>query len=401
MKERILFVDDEQQILDGFRLSLRPKRKEWDLFFALSGHQALELLEREPMQIVVADMRMPGMDGAALLEEIQRRWPGTLRVILSGYSEQQAVMRAVRPAHQYLTKPCDSHQLIATLARTLSLRELLTDEALRECVGKADSLPGLPRIYTEILNELAKPEPSLGRLGGIIELDAGISASLLKTVNSSFFGFFGKVNSPKRAVTLLGTETLKSLVLGVHLFSSFEPKQCEGFSLGHVWSHSHRVAELARAIAKLESDDGEFADTCFSAGLLHDAGKLLLVQEMWGEYQRVVADARAGALPLFRAERGVLGVDHAAVGAYLLGLWGLSESVVWGVLRHHAPQDDPCGEFSTALCAHVADALDHELSGETGPGAPVLLDAALLEARGLADRLEMWRERGRELRKNA
>src|SRR5450755_4506465 len=102
----LLFVDDEPNVLQGLQRQLRPMRNEWDMHFVENGQKALDFMAAQPVDIVVSDMMMPGMDGAQLLSEVVRRHPQTVRLILSGHAEREAVLRLVGPAHQYLSKPC-------------------------------------------------------------------------------------------------------------------------------------------------------------------------------------------------------------------------------------------------------------------------------------------------------
>src|ERR1700758_5310713 len=144
MAERILFVDDEPMVLDGVRRSLHAMRKDWEMSFVNSGHEALEAMAGQTFDIVVTDMRMPGMDGAQLLEEVKKRSPQSLRVILSGQSDRETILRSVNPTHQYLSKPCDGEELRTRLMRAFALKDLLENPELKGLVSKLDSLPSLP-----------------------------------------------------------------------------------------------------------------------------------------------------------------------------------------------------------------------------------------------------------------
>ena len=126
MTKRILFVDDEPLLLKGLERSLRGMRKEWEMEFVLGGPQALDAMGRRPFDVVISDMRMPGMDGAKLLELVKEHFSQTVRMVLSGQSDKDAVFRAIRPAHQYLSKPCDIEELKQKLKCALARRD---DEA--------------------------------------------------------------------------------------------------------------------------------------------------------------------------------------------------------------------------------------------------------------------------------
>ncbi|MBC8317540.1 MAG: response regulator [Desulfobulbaceae bacterium] len=120
-KKRILFVDDEPNILVGLRRMLRSLRKEIDMEFAESGKEALQVMSKASFDVVVSDMRMPGMDGAELLTEVRRLYPDTIRIILSGYAAAEAIMRTETIVHQFLHKPCEPQNIKDTLLRSCQL----------------------------------------------------------------------------------------------------------------------------------------------------------------------------------------------------------------------------------------------------------------------------------------
>ncbi len=397
MKKKILFVDDDIHLLEGFRVNLRSKRSVWDTRFVTSGKDALEQLKEQTFDVVVTDMRMPGMDGATLLEQVQQIQPGAIRIVLSGYSDTEAVLRTAKPAHQYLAKPCSMDVLINTLERALRLQGILTEKKLRKVINRIDALPALPSTYTELLRELQNNEPSLTYIASLVERDPGVCATLLKLVNSAFFGLYEHIDTPSRAVMLLGTETLKGLLLGVHLLAEFRGVSFKNVSFERLWAHSFRTATFARAIAAMESKDKDFIDSCHVAGLLHDVGKLVLVREFKSRYLEVLRAVQEEGRLIFEAENELFGVSHAEVGAYLLGVWNLSEQVIFSVYNHHHVATCDSYDFDCPLCVHVADYLEHELVILNQNYKQPLVNVEQLEERGLVDKLPSWRERCEEL----
>jgi len=113
---RIIFVDDEPRVLDGIRRFLYPMRREWDMSFACSGPQALEIMAHDPFDVIVTDVRMPGMDGTELLARVRDLHPGVVRIVLSGHSDRDLTLKAAVSAHKYLSKPCDAQSLKVTIA---------------------------------------------------------------------------------------------------------------------------------------------------------------------------------------------------------------------------------------------------------------------------------------------
>jgi HD-like signal output (HDOD) protein len=389
---RVLFVDDEPNVLQGLKRMLRPLRNEWHMEFAGGGQAALELLAGARFDVVVTDMRMPGMDGADLLTEIMRRHPGVIRIVLSGQAEQEKLARALGATHQYLSKPCDAEVLRRMLGRACALRDLLADENLKRVVSGLGSLPSRPALYAELLEECQSPDPSVTRVASIIARDVGMTAKILHLINSAYFGIRRRISDPLHAVQLLGLEQVKGLVLWAQVFSQFEPGRIPAFSIeGHA-AHSFAVSTFARHTAVAAAADPTVTEEAGVAGLLHDCGKLVLAANLPGRYAEALALAHAEGIPTAEAEARVLGATHAAVGAYLLGLWSLPDSIVQAVAFHHDPRRCLDQRFSPLTAVHVADVIVAE-SGPPEPGAArPEVDAGYLTELGLLDRVADWRD---------
>src|SRR5208283_4055975 len=280
MAKRILFVDDEAMVLAGLKRSLRPMREEWEMVFAAGGEEALAAIDRQAFDIIVTDMRMPGMDGAQLLEEVQRRSPQTLRMVLSGQSDRETIMRSVNPAHQFVSKPCEGEELKSRLIRAFALKDLLQNPDLRELVTKLDYLPSLPQVYLQLNEELRRPEPSLQRIDELIGADMAMTAKILKLVNSAFFCLPCEISSASRAVQFLGLDTLRTLVLTAHVFERFQSRLLTADDVQQISEHSLAVSNSARKIAIFEHASQLIQDQSFTTGLLHDAGKLILASTL-------------------------------------------------------------------------------------------------------------------------
>ncbi|OGP69740.1 MAG: hypothetical protein A2Y80_03490 [Deltaproteobacteria bacterium RBG_13_58_19] len=392
MKTRILFVDDEPNVLEGLKRMLRGKRDEWDLAFAGTGPEALEILEREPFDVVVSDMRMPGMDGAQLLTEVQRRHPLIVRIVLSGQSDQAMILQSVRPAHQYLTKPCDAETLKNTIERSNQLRDLLTDNTLRQIVSQMETLPSLPSLYAEIMREVESEYSSMQKIGQIISRDIGMTAKVLQLVNSAFFGHCRHVSSPVQASELLGLETIKSLVIHVHIFSQFKHATLPSSFMNRLWDHSLATGIYAQTIAKLEKLGRTVIDDAFMAGVLHDAGKLILAANFPKRYRQALLEALKNKTSLEESEQQIFGVGHAEVGAYLLALWGLPQPIVGAVAFHHRPRQNQCEKISFCTMVHAANYLEKLARGQEEEKAAARVDQDYLAGLGLLEKLPVWLE---------
>lgn len=394
--KNLLFVDDEPKVLQGLQRQLRPMRHEWDMNFVASGPKALEFMADHPVDIVVTDMMMPVMDGSQFLSEVVRRYPRTVRIVLSGHAEREAVLRLVGPAHQYLSKPCDAEELRHAITRAFALRDLLGNERLKQLTARVKNLPTLPALHHQLTEELRQDVPSMERIGEIISRDIGMTAKILQLVNSAFFGLARPINDPTEAVVYLGVSTIRYLALSVEVFSQYDSKVCREFSLDALAQHSWMTGALARRIGHLEQMDPKTVEQCFLSGLLHDIGQLVLASGLPDEYSGVILRAKNENRQVWQVESEILGATHADVGAYLLALWGLPNPIIEAVAMHHHPDRCAAPGFSPAIAVHVADVFMHE-HHQVKTEAPVPeLNIAYLEKLGLTGRLETWRECCRE-----
>jgi HD-like signal output (HDOD) protein len=392
MKKRILFVDDQVNVLEGLRRMLHGLRHEWDMEFALGSQPALERLSAASFDVVVADMRMPGMDGASLLTEVMRRFPQTVRIVLSGQSEQTAILRSIGPAHQYLSKPCDPDTLKTTIVRACALRDRLADESLKQLVSKVTTLPSLPAVYSQLVRELESPDASIRRVADLIQHDVAMTAKLLQLVNSSFFGLPRHVESPAQAAMLLGLNLLRPLVLSAGVFSRFDDTRLKGYSLEALMDHSLRVSVAAQKIALEFRRQKDLGDQAMMAGLVHDVGQIVLAVNLPDKYAHTLDLAHDRQIPLYDAECESLNAHHADVGAYLLGLWGFPDPIVEAVAFHHEPGRCVHRVFSPLTAVHVANVLVNELEPTDQITYSRWIDEQYLEEVGVLDRLDAWRE---------
>jgi putative nucleotidyltransferase with HDIG domain len=395
--KRILFVDDEPNILQGLQRMLRPMHREWQMSFCPGGQEALQVLAQEPFDVIVSDVRMPGMDGPALLAEVTRRYPQIVRIVLSGHSSKETTLTSVGVAHQFLAKPCDPEKLKQTVNHAFALRKLLSDATLKQTLSRIKSVPSLPTLYTALVDELQNPDASVKRVGEIVSQDPGMTAKILQLVNSAFFGLPRHVASPAEAASLLGIDIIKALVLSIDVFSQFKSTIVEGISPESIQKHSIETAAIAKRIATAERAKREVVDGSLLAGFLHDIGKLILAQNLPERYGEVVARVRETHVPFWQAEHELLETTHAEVGAYLLGLWGLPDPMVESTAFHHHPAKSFGHSFSALTAVHVADVLAHERAGTRDGGAPAEFDLDHLTQLRVAERVPVWRAASQQL----
>lgn len=333
----VLFVDDEPQALRDLERQLIAADVDWECEFASSGEEAIELMECSKFDAVVTDMRMPGMDGAVLLNYVSDHFPETVRIILSQASDRDAVLRSIVSMYQFLPKPCDAQVLKTTIDRGCSLRDILVSDSLQQLVGGLSHLPSVPTIYRQLTQELRNDDASISSIGRIVAQDAAMTAKVLQLVNSAIFCLSHHISDPIKAVSLLGASTLKSLVLAIGIFQEFEDLGTSGFSADVLMHHCLRVSRMTKRIGQSESLDARALEDAMTAATLHDIGKLILHWIDPKTCAQAALKAEIDDIPLWQSERAIFGADHAAIGAYLLSVWGLPQSIVEIVALHHTP----------------------------------------------------------------
>lgn len=337
----------------------------WQILFADSAKVALELMEQYDVDVVITDMVMPGCNGVELLGNIACNYPHTVRIILSGHTDQLAILRSTEVAHQFVNKPTSAEQLKTLVEGICHLRDLLDNQKYIRLATAIRNLPSLPSVYYDLFDEINAPDPSLKRIGNIINKDLGMTAKILQLINSAFFGLPHRVHSVDQAVALLGLDTLRALILHVNIFSSFPPGRTVLSSVSSLRDHSLLVGCLAKRILQEEQIQKERAEKAMLAGVLHDIGYLLFMQ-MPDVYRQAVQISREQGYTLAEAEYMLTGISHAESGAYLLGIWGFEEELVETVAFHHRPSQAPHPGSGTLMAVYIADTLLNWAGGPAG-----------------------------------
>ena len=265
-------------------------------------------------------------------------------------------------------------------------------DSLAKLISRMQKLPTLPALYVEMQSELAKPDASIECVGALISKDPAMTAKILRLVNSAVFGLSAKVCVPAEAVIYLGVARTTSLILAAALTRDFEEIVCAHFSHEEFWQHSVAVGNFARVIALCETQDYRVADVAFTAGLLHDIGKLLLAANLPDLYGQIVSEAQRRALPIQQVEKEILGGNHGELGACLLGKWGLPGAILEAIAWHNCPAKSADQKFSALTAVHMANVFAHETSS-TATGLLVgECDSGYLERLGLKAHCDFWRE---------
>lgn len=357
-KPQVLFVDDSNKLLSGLRRMLHDQRSEWDMFFCDSGAEALQFVKNHKIDVVVSDMRMPNMDGAQLLTEIQKIRPNTKRIILSGYAEMETVLKTVGPSHQYLAKPCDPALLKESITLASNLKMVLEKCDLRELVSGLSTLPMLPDTFRSFSTMIAQTHPDITEIASIVKRDISFSAQLLKLTNSAYFSIPQEIYDIEQALKFLGTETLRSLLFIDGFFAAFDGNDSQQTKLVSLNSKANLLGRLSERIclsSGLGEDDSQQA---YIISMLSNIGATILLCYRSVEYDACVSLIEKKGMSQSCAANTVFGTTFSAINMYVLGLWGFSKNIVNLV----SGLDDPC-----------------EIQNVMNPQSAVKISAALLQ----------------------
>ncbi|MBX3258186.1 MAG: HDOD domain-containing protein [Labilithrix sp.] len=366
---KVLFVDDEPRVLEAIQRMLSDAAGSWEVITASSGPEALAMLEESRFDVIVTDIRMPGMDGAALLSKVHERWPSMTRIVLSGHTDQEHAMRAIGSAHQFLSKPCSPKKLTEVVENAFYLSALTPNSRIRELAAAVHRLPAMPKVHERILTLIDGSNASVRDAADLVSQDPGLCAKILRVVNSAFFARGQVVRDVRTATARVGLDLLRALVLS-------ERASC-GLSGKRVEQIQRDALDAAAVTMRIVSPDDQ--RTAFTAALLCDVGTLVLEQGAPDEIAAVRAHAAESLLPLHVAEKELLGSSHADVGGYVLGLWGVPPVIVDAVLGHHDLGRDPSALSAAVYVAHCIVAGD-------------VVSAEAAERAGVASRLAEIRQ---------
>lgn len=388
---RLLFVGVGADWFRSMETDLAWLEPKWGCQLANSAALAADALRDNFFHAVV-------INGSVALEPVLdaalREQSATLvRLVLGQGNDKAEVARWNAAGLSLLPQTTDGAVLAAHINRAILVQEWMAGQGMKKLLGQCRKLPAMPSLYARVTAELASATGSIDVVAQQIAQDPVMTAKLLQVVNSAFFALGREVTNATEAVMFLGAERTRSLILLAGVFTQFESVKCPGFSTEQIWNHSLQVANLARAVAMAETKNAKLAEAAFTAGLVHDMGKLILAANVPVMCQAVEQIHANKQVTQREAELQVLGTTHAELAACLMGNWGLPLPVLKAVAWHHAPTRATDPGFSLLTAVHAANVFAYELGCGTGGSAlPEQFDHAYLEQIGLGDRRNDWRK---------
>src|SRR5580692_2436121 len=354
MKRCIYIVDDQVAVLETAVMILRGSDDSWDVTGFSDPLEALAAVKTKAPDLVLSDQLMPGMQGSQLLEEVRSIAPAAIRVIMSGYVSLNK-LTLITSAHQYIAKPFDINKLRELVQRSFSAQERIVNKGLQTMATSLRSIPSLPQVHQSLLAEMEDSRTASSVIARMVAEDPGLSIKVLQLANSPLFGQGSLITNPTDAVMCLGTEMIAAIVLSQSLFRHYESLGHAELDLPKVWSHCWETAYLGQLLCRQKRLPRRTAEEAFLAGLLHEAGRFILVDNFPGQFAAACQGARQLTSPLGPRLLETFQTTPAQLTAYLMELWGMPPNVVTAIAFQDNPQQEPGGAFSLTSALYVAD----------------------------------------------
>lgn len=386
MKKHILLLDENPKSLQLLQETYEQSDCALELLTSQSASDAFSKIEQHPVEVLMVDMTRPSEQVQQFINQTADGKPQLPRLLITDLSDQRALIKWVGKANQFLIKPCDPITIKAALERRAVIRNWFPSDAVVNLLVKVQKLPSPPGLYYEIIRKL-NGHASLEDIGNLIGKDPSLTSKILQLVNSTAFALQNPISSAVEAVLFLGVETTKSLVLLTQSFTSFLGTPAVLFSVDKLWQHALRTATYCQTIAKSQGVEEREIEEIYTAGLLHDLGKLVLAANFSQQFRDANMMAKAKKMPLWEAEQEIFKTNHAEIGACLLAIWGLETSLVESLAFHHQPTRSHVRTFGSLLAVHAGNAIANAVINQS---IEVDVDWQYINGCGMGDKISQW-----------
>lgn len=387
IEQRLLFVGMESSWFQGVERDLARLEPNWNCQLIADTEQALLALQAEACPTLILSSASAGQ-----LANVPQT-SSLVRIVLCDGKDRGETARWNAAGAHPLPLTTDAAGLAANVRRIARVQEWVAGDGMKKLLAQCRKLPAMPRLYSQVTAELSSPNGSIEAVAQHIAQDPVMTAKLLQVVNSAFFALGREITHPTEAVMFLGAERTRSLILLAGVFTQYESVNCPGFSAEQIWNHSLQVGNLARTVAMAETRNAKFAEAAFTAGLVHDMGKLILAANVPAMCVAIEQIHTLKKVTQREAELQVLGTTHAELAAGLMGTWALPLPVLEAVACHHVPTRSADKGFSLLTAVHAANVFADEAGCGTGGSAlPERFDHAYLDQIGMGDRRNDWRK---------
>ena len=355
---RILCIHDDPRILEQFRRAMLERERDWLVRLERSTATGLEAFHQWKPDAVIAAMRPPQVDGVDILVRVRDERGDTIRFAIGDPTLNESALRGLKISHRVVPADYPAKDFVEALRRSLMLRDIVAPAPLRQLLTDIGHLPAVPHVYNELTRRLNDPSVSVLELAGLVSEDVSLATQVLRTANSAYFGRDRSVTNLVDAAARLGTRLLRSLVLSAEVYGRFPLSRAFASRLEDFQRHASLVARIASGLEPRAA----WKDDAFTAGLLHDVGKLVLMSRLPERYEAIEAEAREAGRDLCEVEAHRLGAHHGTIGACVLGMWGLPSVILETVSGHHGLSLEVSHRLNPARAVALADRLAHDVT---------------------------------------
>ena len=350
MKKTILFVDCDEDILKSLRKLVSDTN--YIVYLARSGEEALEILNNNRIDLIMADINLAKMNGYDLLIQVKKKHPKVFRVILSGNKEEALIIKAIQKniAKLFIYKPWDNRHLLNILNGIFEFQNKISSPELINIINNLEGLPTLPNLYNQLCQAIYDDE-NIENIASIIQKDHVVAAQVLHVANSAFYGI--KTSSISQAIMNIGLNNIKNIVLATSVFNINLPTSRMN-TFERLWNHAYLCNQLTNMLY-MRIFDKKIPVEYLSAGLLHDIGKIILISIFGNEYYKLL-DSK----DFYSKEIEEIGITHQQIGGYFLDWWELPMPVIESVLYHHEPLNANIVNKNLLSVVHLADYYAHK-----------------------------------------
>ncbi|MEA1981900.1 MAG: response regulator [candidate division Zixibacteria bacterium] len=364
---------------------------DFSILQVLSSSDAKQLLKQQKFDAVIINSDLPDEKGLQLTKSIYNNYPEIIRFLILNENQHDLIIQTVGLVHQYFIDPVESNYVYKSLNNSLKLKSKLHSNIVRDRINSIKSLPSPPKIYNQIISELQSDEPSILNISQIINKDIAITTKLLQLVNSAFFGLKIRIENLQQVISYLGLDTVKSIVFSTGLFNQFNSPQIGNISIESIYNQSVNTGAKSRLIAHTFGLNKRVTDNALLAGLLHNIGNLLMLAEFRDELKKSIVLAKEKSIKSNDAIEEIIGANASTLGAYLLSLWGLPDSIVESVALHDCPAECPHPTLNTLTAVHLGYALESDEKNNVINDKNSLIDSDYINQLGIKNQIPSLR----------
>ncbi|MGC1443570.1 MAG: response regulator [Burkholderiaceae bacterium] len=387
----VLIVVEGASLSSAFKNNFGPLKNQWQIEFAPSAADARRSLVNGSFDVVICDTLLSGYPAAEVLADAKAGNSKSVRIALSPSVESETQLDCAGVVSHLLPRLADMPSIRGAIERSLALQAIADRNDVQDLLPDDSPWCVIPELYTEVLDEASRLDGSLEQAANLIDMDHGLSARLLKVLNSEFFATSRTIGSVDQAAYLLGFDVVRAMLLSQLLFDRVDKVE-RLLPVKQLIHHSRYAAALARKIARLEKLPSKQSDQALFAGLLQSSGMFVMSQADPFRYAAVM-DAVGGQEATFQeAEFDIFGFTHAEVGARLLHAWGLPADIIEAVAFQHTPGKCANKNFSTLSAVYAANSLVSSLKYPVGSSVRDSIDSQYLLRVASADAIKQWKE---------